>query len=463
MNRTSPGRKRQRLSLVNTLLAAGLALLMALAGPLAAQEAAPAPSDTGRLAPLIDVLKDETARNALIAELERAATASGVVPEAKENAAATEKPDLSIGRRIARVTTDIAQGTAAQLTALWSSLSGAGNVFDGLRGNEVEVLLGALKQLLLVIVLTVAVFLVLRRLFIPIYRRMGTRAGDSGAVRTGLLWAGSAVMDILIVVAAWAIGYAVTVLAVGEFGQIGIRQSLYLNAFLLVELVKAVMRAFFSPTSDGLRLLPLSDAAALRTNRHTNVVVSVLGYGQLLIVPIVNQSVSYAAGRSVSAILAIFVLLYLVYLVIRNRRGVAEWMLTRLAPPVFPDGADGGTEPPVGSQPAPSDTGEDTAPRPNGMLATLARNWHWFTLIYLAVMFAVVMTSPARVVYSALGASGKIAVALLVAALLAGALSRAMARGITLPEDVTQRLPLLEPRLNSFVPRVLFILRYLIL
>ncbi|MGB8623596.1 MAG: mechanosensitive ion channel domain-containing protein, partial [Paracoccaceae bacterium] len=42
-------------------------------------------------------------------------------------------------------------------------------------------------------------------------------------------------------------------------------------------------------------------------------------------------------------------------------------------------------------------------------------------------------------------------------------LSRAMARGITLPEDVTQRLPLLEPRLNSFVPRVLFILRYLIL
>ena len=37
------------------------------------------------------------------------------------------------------------------------------------------------------------------------------------------------------------------ILALGEFGQIGIRQTLYLNAFLLVEMAKVAVRLVLSP------------------------------------------------------------------------------------------------------------------------------------------------------------------------------------------------------------------------
>jgi small-conductance mechanosensitive channel len=96
-------------------------------------------------------------------------------------------------------------------------------------------------------------------------------------------------------------------------------------------------------------------------------------------------------------------------------------------------------------------------------MVELAKLWHWIVLGYLGVMFVVVMTQPAEVTFNALIASGKVLAALIVASLLSGWLSAAMVRGVTLPEDINQKLPLLEPRLNRFVPRAFGLLRLFIL
>ena len=382
---------------------------------------AKAPLDT-----LLEVLKDDNARAALIADLEKSLDASGD-PAGDENpaietiTAAADAEGVSVGRQIALITQQIGQDTVNTLTSFWNGFQRGGKVFSGLSGAELTVLLEAIPGLLAVIAITVALFVVLRYLARGLYARMGRTAEHVGLFRSIGLFLGSNLLDAFIVVVAWAAGYLITILAVGEVGQIGIRQSMYLNAFLLVEMTKVVIRSFLSPVASGLRLVPVGDKAAAALTRYLSIVVSVLGYGQLLVVPIVNQSVNTAAGAGVSALLSVLVLLYFVYIVLRRRKAVTR------------------------------------------TLHGLAGIWHWFALAYIAVMFIVVMTQPAEVTLNAIVGSGKILAAIIIAALLSGWLAQAVHRGISLPEDVNAKLPLLERRINTFVPRAFSALRLFLL
>ncbi len=429
----------------------------------AAAEPTATGEDSGPLATLLDILRDDAARAKLIEELEATvdAPADAAAEGAAEAAARGADEQISIGRRIATVTQEIGENTVATLTEVWTGLtSGSGSgVFSGLSGDEIGILINALPGLLLVIVITVAVFVVLRRMAQSYYRRLGQKAENSGVLRSVSLFMMSNVVDLLIVVLAWGLGYAVTILAVGEFGQIGIRQSMYLNAFLLVELTKVLIRAVLSPSASGLRIVQATDYAARAMYRYLSFVVSVLGYGQLLVVPIVNQSASVAAGNGVSALLSVFVLLYLIYIVLRRRREVTNW-LSDAAHPGTPDATHE-----TDVEPAADDMVDDTEAQSwsNRVLAGVAQVWHWAVLVYLSVMFIVVMTQPANVTLDALLGSAKILAAIILASLVSGWLARAVQRGVSLPDDVNQKLPLLQPRINRFVPRAFGLLRLAIL
>jgi len=414
---------------------------------------AKAPLDT-----LLEVLKDDNARAALIADLEKSLDASGD-PAGDENpaietiTAAADAEGVSVGRQIALITQQIGQDTVNTLTSFWNGFERGGKVFSGLSGAELTVLLEAIPGLLAVIAITVALFVVLRYLARGLYARMGRTAEHVGLFRSIGLFLGSNLLDAFIVVVAWAAGYLITILAVGEVGQIGIRQSMYLNAFLLVEMTKVVIRSFLSPVASGLRLVPVGDKAAAALTRYLSIVVSVLGYGQLLVVPIVNQSVNTAAGAGVSALLSVLVLLYFVYIVLRRRKAVTRWLQSE-ADPSEAQAAEG-------VDPA------TIAEARRGFIARtlhgLAGIWHWFALAYIAVMFIVVMTQPAEVTLNAIVGSGKILAAIIIAALLSGWLAQAVHRGISLPEDVNAKLPLLERRINTFVPRAFSALRLFLL
>ncbi len=164
------------------------ALCLSLGAPAQAQftgltppDSAPTDPDTAApndgLTTLLEILKDDAARTRLIEELE-AATAA--------DTAATEigpvGEDLSLGRRIALVTQEFGQDTAATLGALWSDLSSGQSVFSGLRGDEFGILLKALPELLLVVAITVSVFLVLRILARRVYAKLGRSAERAGVL-----------------------------------------------------------------------------------------------------------------------------------------------------------------------------------------------------------------------------------------------------------------------------------------
>ncbi len=438
----------------------------------------------GSLRLLLEVLEDEKARAALLEKLRAAAEETDpLTPDDAVEALAGENPapsdSLSFGRRIALITQEAAEGIAENVSRLGQQLSDAPNVFGGLSGNETGVLVDALGDLALVILGTVAVFLLLRWGATRLYARMGRAARDGGAVRTAALYLASAAIDALIVIAAWAAGYALALLALGDFGSIGIRQTLYLNAFLLVEMAKVGVRLVLSPAATHLRLLPVGDAAARYLSARLNLIVGVVGYGMLLVVPIINANVSFAAGRAVSALIAFAVLGFAIWLVLRNRRPVAEWMLgpKRREPLPPAEGAltavavPGAGVPPLDLSPEDVAAAEDrraeaeaaqAAREGRGPLAFLARHWHWPALIYLLVLFVIVSIRPGDAVFRTFLGSGQVFLVALAGLTVSGLLSRTMRRGVVLPEGVTARLPLLERRLNRFVPRALFVLRLVI-
>lgn len=400
---------------------------------------------------LLDVIEDDAARAELI---ERLRGADAVPPDAPGDVIVetlsdgTAPPeDASFGRRIALVTQQAAEDIVDWGTRFWGQLTRAPEVFGGLSGGEAGVLVEALQDLALVIAGTVVVFFVLRWLGKSLYANMSASARDGGVARTAVLFTASAVIDAVIVVLAWGAGYALAILALGEFGQIGIRQTLYLNAFLLVEMAKVAVRLVLSPSATALRPLPIGDRAASYLSSRINLIVGVVGYGQLLVVPIINSNVSFAAGRAVSALIAVAVLGFAIWLVLRNRRAVTDWLL----------GGD------AGPRSEASVVAADPAPvrgrRARGALAYLARHWHWPALAYLLVLFVIVMLRPGDAVFQTFLASGQVLVVGLLGFAASGFISRAMVRGVSLPARISDRVPLLQGRLNAFVPRMLFVLR----
>ena len=423
---------------------------------------------------LLDVIENDAARAELIERLRATGvTEDNVTPdEIVETLAQDEVPpeELSFGRRIALITQTVAEDIADQATRAWRQLTQAPRVFSGLDGSEAGVLWDALLDLALVIAATVVVYLLLRRSGKAIHARMGASARDGGAARTVALYVASAVIDALTVIIAWAAGYAIAVLAIGDFGSIGIRQTLYLNAFLLVEMAKVALRLVVSPSARNLRPLPIGDTAASYLSSRFGVIFGVVGYGQLLAVPILNTNVSYAAGRAVSTLIAFAVLFFLIYLVLRNRRVVADWMLghyrTEIATqPLEPDAEEAGDDPVLDPEVAeiPAEIrAAEAAPRRRGPLHFMATHWHWPALAYLMVMFLLVLVQPGDAAFQTFLASGQVLVIGLLGLAVSGMITRAMIRGVILPEGVTARMPLLETRLNRFVPKALFLLRLVI-
>ncbi|WP_422026991.1 mechanosensitive ion channel domain-containing protein [Roseovarius sp.] len=468
------------------LVASFLVLVFMTLAPVTAQEAPPegtTPEDTpSSVDLLIEVIEDDATRAELIERLraaglpEEEATPDEIVDTLADGTPPPE--DLSFGRRVALVTQEAAEDIASFATTFWRQLTRAPAVFSGLSGGEAGVLLDALADLAIVIVGTVLSFLVLRWFGKSFYARMSASARDGGIARTVVLFFMSAVIDALIVILAWAAGYALAILALGEFGQIGIRQTLYLNAFLLVEMAKVAVRLVLSPSATSLRPLPISDRAASYLSTRINLIVGVVGYGQLLVVPLINGNVSFAAGRAVSALIAFAVLAFAIWLVLRNRKPVTDWMLGADEPHPAPHHPD----PELPQQEALDEIGApmvtattDTAPimdhaatppprrsRRRGALHYLARHWHWPALAYLLTMFVIVLLRPGNAVFQTFIASGQVLVVGLLGFAVAGFLSRSIASGVSLPANVSDRVPLLQGRLNAFVPKILFVLRALI-
>lgn len=381
------------------------------------------PPDEAKL--LADLLKDDEKRAALIAQLERAGGDGTGEAETEE-----EEASRALGARVAEVSKSVVDGAVETVVALRDQTLAAPAAISNLSPEAIDGIVEALRDLALVIVVTMVVFAALRFWLKWYYVRLGARMRGDSMARAIAIVAASVALDACGVLVAAAAGYLTALLFDAAPGGIGVRQALYLNAFVVVGLIRVAIRAILSPNAAELRLVSIPDRGARIMALWFGLIVGVLGYGQLLITPIVSRQISSQAGEGVSILLALVAILIAAGLTLYGRRPVARWLA------------------------GDAETG--------GFIGFLYSNWFIPVLLYLIGLFVIVATRPDGVFWPVMIRSAEVLAAIIAGVVLSGVITRSSARGVTLPESVSKRLPMLERRLNRFVPRALTIVRVLI-
>lgn len=403
-----------------------------------------------RYAAIADILEDDEARARLIEDLRALGTGGSdtgdalpidIPPEhqAVAGAPSGQAPqDVSLARQIAEYTQSLAEGAVTEVVNLYQGIL---SLDGGEIGGRTAGLIPAIIDLAVVVFTAVVAFWIVGMAASPIFARASAWVlSDQGVYqlpRRILAIVGSALLDGIAILIAWVAGYAVALFAFGDAGAMDTRQSLFLNAFLLVEAFKLVLRVFFSSRYDGLRLLPVSADDAAFWNRWLARVSGLIGYGLLVAVPIINFNISPIAGRLVSIVVMLTAFLYALRIIMANRSPIRHRILAR--------------------------AGEASMQVTQTLLTLLGNLWHWIAIVYFAALTIVTLFRPVDALPFMVSATGQTVVAIGGGVLISMLLTRVIVSGVRIPEKTRLRLPMLESRLNAFVPLALKIIRLLIL
>ncbi len=421
-------------------LAANPAPAQSLGAVLQAKPAAPAASgSTADVDALLRVLQDDKARAALIARLKAAPAGAA--------AAATEPtPDTSIAKRVAEYTAHAAEGVLAGAASAGQIVDRLSHVLRGAAGLNPAIVGSAIAEVAAVVAVTFAVYLLLRWLALRFDAGWDARAVTAGRGRRLVLLLVAILKDALAVIVAWAAGYAfaLTFGANGSggvgftaAGRISFTQSLFLNAFLAVELIKVLLRLVAVPVRAHLRLLPLDDTDAAYWYFWSSRLTSLVGYAFLFVAPLLYDSGSWAAAQSVRIVALFAALVILVAVVLQNRDRVRARLRQRYS--------NGRT---------------DMVGRLGAYLGTV---WHYLVIAYAVTVFVVWLANPYGALDFMMQATLKSLVAVGLGMAVAAFISYFISSGLRVPQDMRDRLPLLEARLNAFVPAVLRVMRLVVL
>ncbi|NGO89424.1 MAG: mechanosensitive channel protein [Halomonas sp.] len=430
-----------------------LTLFALLAGPAMAQTTLGADNEASNTSAeqppsysaLADLLEDEQARQELIELLRHQASAlppalaNELSPEAAAAGGNVSPEDVSLPRQLAELTSRTVSDVGGQLE---QAVSIVGNLFTGQGGGTFNMadFTNAAINLGIVIIATFALFFTFRRLAKTLFTKLSAWSLAGGnltpVLRLVLCVALAAVVDVLLVALAYVGGNLIATFAVGETGELSTRASLFLNAFLIIELLKAAVRMLFSSRYEGLRLLHISAQEASYWNRWIARLIGMVGYGLMVVVPLVNYYLAPTLGQAVGTFIMLLAFVYAVAVVLKNRvrlRNNLNLMGDR-----------------------------STLMASRVSLHLFARTWHLFALLYFLMVFVLTLTRPGDALPFVLMATLKTLVAVVVGLLLSTFLTQTIGRRIQLSDDLRRKLPLLEARLNSYVPNALRVLRTII-
>ncbi|MGP9658089.1 mechanosensitive channel protein [Halomonas sp. AOP31-B1-25] len=396
---------------------------------------------------LANLLADEQSRQELIEMLRNQASAlpDGVANELSPEAAAQGSDiapeDVSLPRQLAELTSRVVSDVGGQFEQVVSIVGGlftggeADSVFDMAAFTSAAINLG------IVIIATFTMFMLFRRVAKPLFTKISGWSLNGNnltpVLRLIACVAIAALIDVLLVAFAYVGGNLLATFAVGETGELSTRASLFLNAFLIIELLKAAVRMLFSSRYEGLRLLPISAQEASYWNRWLARLIGMVGYGLMVVVPLVNFYVAASLGQALGTLIMVLAFIYAVVVVLKNRKRLRDNLNEVAAKTTL------------------------TASRVS--LQLFARTWHLFALLYFLIVFVLTLTRPGDALPFVMYATLKSLAAIVVGLLVSSFLTQTIGRRITLSDDLRRKLPLLEKRLNSYVPNALRVLRTIIL
>lgn len=434
-----------------------------------AASAANAEQSSPSYAAIADLLEDEQSRNALINQLRDLAQQSeSVQAESLPPAgltAGTDAPDPDdtdaddpLGG-VAGALQDFAVGLADDFAQTAVMLRGlfAG---DGIHGMTAEQWRSRLLNLALVIAATLIAFLVFRVFAGWFFRRLDTWVqksqpslppdGVHGAhsshtgrhkhirltPRVGAI-VGALMIDAGAILLAALVGYVLALFIQEQWRTSIMLALIFVSAFVAIELARSLCRAVFSERHPHLRLWRMEDESAEYWSQWLQRIIGITGYGMLVAVPVLHQMLTPSVAQLAGLFIMLGVYIYAVRVIWRRRKDVREKLEQR-------------------AQSA-----------SNAFFATLyrvaGRLWHWVGLAYFTALLVATQVDQQEALPFIAQATLRTLIIIGIATLLAAALSSLITRPITISPDLRSRLPLLERRINSYVPSGIRLLRGVIL
>ena len=179
----------------------------------------------------------------------------------------------------------------------------------------------------------------------------------------------------------------------------------------------------------------MSDDLAKYWNAWLVRVVAAAGYGTLLVGPVMAAALSPALGRLASMVIMLAVYGYAVRVIWQNRQSVRERLNRHAA----------GAATFVGSR-----------------LHFLSRVWHVLGIGYFTILLVVSQIDPTNALPFMARATAQTLLVIGVGSLLILLLNAVLAKPIQLSDDLRRRLPLLEARVNAYVPAILKVVGWII-
>ncbi|MDX1572756.1 MAG: mechanosensitive ion channel [Methylophaga sp.] len=385
---------------------------------------------------LADVLENPESRQQLIDEL-RSMSGKTDTEDSDAGPDAVAEEGSSFAGQIADKTQQVAQDLVATISNSFEAVSNIGSTESQRDWSQ---LLTDLLNLLVVIAATIGVFWLARRIACKLFTKANNWA-DADArnplIRRGLAITASVFLDLLVVALAWVAGYAVALFAIGDGGEMQLIESLFLNAFLMIEIFKVVLRTVFSVKDAALRPLPMNDDTAIYWHSWLNRLTNFIGYGVLLMVPLISNLFSSAVAQLLNVLIVLFAFVYALLTILHNRVQVREQLQTLALATSFSLSRVG--------------------------LGMLARSWHILAIVYFAVMAGSLLLEPEQALPLMLIATVQTLVAIAVGMLLMNILAWYLNRPLKVSNSLRSRFPMLEYRLNGFAPKVFQTLRIVIL
>lgn len=279
--------------------ALSLCLFLACAlGAANAQEASPVPE---ALSSLLETLKDEDARNALIAELE-ALSSVETTPSESDPA-----EDPTFADRMADFTASTVDSIVAVSKQLTTDISRIGLVFTAGDADDRRTAIAEGTALLATIIATSVIFLTLYRILkrVVVTRRVDRNEKLSAKLFTLIL---HFVVGVVSLIVAYLFGYALAYFVFGEAG-LDETQALYLNAFLVVGVFGVLIKLVVSGDPDDVTVSSLPAPAQAKVLHRVRLVFGVAVYGIMAVAPIVQSWTNFLVGRSVRAIVVVLAVL----------------------------------------------------------------------------------------------------------------------------------------------------------
>ncbi|MBL5966013.1 mechanosensitive channel protein [Lelliottia amnigena] len=382
---------------------------------------------------LADVLENDTSRQELIEQLRTVAATPPQDPVPK-----ITPPDVVEQKTVLENVTDVGRHYGDALSARFAQL------YRNLIGSphkpfNPQTFNNAASHFLMLAAMVFAFYWLVRLCAWPLYRKMGQWGRKKNRERSSwfhlpLMIAGAFIIDLLLLALTLFVGQILSDNLDAGNHTIAFQQSLFLNAFALIEFFKALLRLLFCPRVPDLRPFSLSDEHAKYWALRLSILSGLIGYGLLVAVPIISNQVNVQIGALANVLIMICITVWALYLIFHNKKAITDGLL-HLA--------------------------DRSLSFFSLFIRAFALIWHWLASAYFIVLCFFSLFDPGNSLKFMMGATFRSLAIMGIAAFVSGLLSRWISKTVTLSPQVQRNYPELQKRVNGWISASLKVARIL--